>query len=118
MKKIFLLLPLLLSACSSPPKTAEEYWFGQGERFGSRGYNIETDSLEKMKEKIPFNQAAYSEGYKKGINDYCDPFQAFNKGISGVRYVGQCDSQKEIVMIKAEWERGWQAFLAWDITIK
>lgn len=118
MKIILLFFPLLLTACSSSPKTAEEYWFGQGERFGSRGYNVETDTLESIKEKVPFSETAYLNGYKKGINDYCDPFQAFNKGVSGVRYTGQCDSQKEVIMIKAEWERGWQAFIAWDFNMR
>lgn len=118
MKKMIVILSILLTACVSEPKTAKEYWFGQGERFGSRGYSLETDGLESMKEKVPFNEAAYIEGYKKGIDSYCDPFQAFNKGISGIRYTGQCDSQKEVIMIKAEWERGWQAFIAWDFNMR
>lgn len=118
MKKISYLTVFLLLGCSSVPQTAEEYWFGQGERFGSRGYNIETDALAKMKEKVPFNEAAYLDGYNKGISEYCDPFQAFEKGIRGVRYTGQCDEQKEVVMIKAEWQRGWDAFIGYDFGYK
>ncbi|MDD9154817.1 DUF2799 domain-containing protein [Aliivibrio sp. S4TY2] len=118
MKEMIVILSILLTSCATVPTTPKEYWFGQGERFGSRGYSIETDALESMKEKVPFDEVAYLEGYKKGINIYCDPFQAFSKGVSGIRYTGQCDSQKEVIMIKAEWERGWQSFIAWDFGIR
>lgn len=114
MKAIVMISLLFMSACTTSYQTAEAFWLSQGERLGSRGYSIDSSALETMKEKVPFKKEAYIEGYKKGLNVYCDPFQAFNKGISGVRYTGQCDNQKEAIMIKVEWQRGWEAFLSHD----
>ncbi len=41
MKKMIVVLSILLTSCATVPTTPKEYWFGQGERFGSRGYSIE-----------------------------------------------------------------------------
>ncbi|MEF1174653.1 DUF2799 domain-containing protein [Vibrio sinaloensis] len=105
---------IALQACTSQPKTAAEYWYGQGERFGSRGGQYDNDVLADLKEKVSFDQVAYESGYKAGKEIYCDPFKAFEKGIAGTRYTNQCDGQPQEVMIKAEWQRGWDAFLGGD----
>ena len=41
-------------------------------------------------------------------------FKAFEKGIQGTRYTDQCAGQPQEVMIKAEWQRGWDAFIGSD----
>ncbi|GLR07041.1 DUF2799 domain-containing protein [Vibrio hyugaensis] len=116
MKKL-LLIPfvlLTLQACTSSPRTPAEYWYGQGERFGSNGYQYDNDVLANLKEKKPFDEVSYKKGYEAGKAEYCDPFKAFEKGIQGVRYTDQCSGQDQEVMIKAEWQRGWDAFIGSD----
>lgn len=105
---------LTLQACSSTPQTPEEYWFSQGERFGANGYQYDNHVLANLKEKTPFDEASYKQGYESGKAEYCDPFKAFEKGIQGIRYTDQCVGQPEEVMIKAEWQRGWDAFIGAD----
>ncbi|MGP8306554.1 DUF2799 domain-containing protein [Vibrio sp. YIC-376] len=116
MKKVLLvsLVFLSLQACSNGPKTAEEYWFGQGERFGANGYQYNNDILPQLKETVAFDEASYKRGYDAGKAAYCDPFKAFEKGVQGVRYDDQCADQPQETMIKAEWQRGWDAFIGSD----
>ncbi|BDR14238.1 DUF2799 domain-containing protein [Vibrio sp. STUT-A11] len=116
MKKVLLVSVVFLNlqACSSNPKTVEEYWYGQGERFGANGYSYENEILTTLKESVTFDQQSYKNGYEAGKAEYCDPFRAFDKGIKGIRYNGQCSGQPEEVMIKAEWQRGWDAFIGSD----
>ena len=108
------LIAFSLVACSSSPKTASEFWYGQGERFGSRGYAIDNDSLVDIQEKVGFDESAYLAGYEKGKSEFCDPYKAFEKGIKGTRYTEQCADMPQEVMIKAEWQRGWDAFIGAD----
>lgn len=116
MKKA-LIIPFVLfslQACSTAPKTPAEYWYGQGERFGSNGYRYDNDVLANLKESVSFDEASYKAGYEAGKAEYCDPFKAFEKGIQGTRYTDQCADQPQEVMIKAEWQRGWDAFIGSD----
>ena len=64
MKRIIpiVLIAFSLVACSSSPKTASEFWYGQGERFGSRGYALDNDSLVDIQEKVGFDESAYLAG--------------------------------------------------------
>ncbi len=103
-----------LAGCSSLPMTLQEYWFGQGERFGSAGMSIDNYVLEQMKQQRPFDEASYIQGYQKGKLSYCDPYKAFEKGIQGKRYDEQCVEMPQEVMIKAEWQRGYDAFMNLD----
>ncbi len=89
-----------LAGCSSLPMTLQEYWFGQGERFGSAGMSIDNYVLEQMKQQRPFDEASYIQGYQKGIQ--------------GKRYDEQCVEMPQEVMIKAEWQRGYDAFMNLD----
>ncbi|WP_286294359.1 DUF2799 domain-containing protein [Vibrio apostichopi] len=116
MKRFFYvaLLSFGLSACSSSPQTASEFWYGQGERFGANGHVVDNDALVDIKKKVPFDESSYQEGYAKGKLEYCDPFRAFEKGIQGTRYDGQCIGMPQEVMTKAEWQRGWDAFIGAD----
>ncbi len=111
---IITLVSLFITACSSSPKTAEEYWYGQGERFGANGYQYDNDTLTALKESVSFDEQAYKSGYEVGKREYCDPFRAFEKGVQGIRYQGQCEDQPQEVMIKAEWQRGWETFIGSD----
>ncbi|CAE6889907.1 DUF2799 domain-containing protein [Vibrio sp. B1FLJ16] len=111
---VMILALLSITACSSSPKTASEYWYGQGERFGANGYQYDNEILATLKESVTFDEQAYGHGYEAGKAEYCDPFKAFEKGIQGVRYNGQCVGQPQEIMIKAEWQRGWDAFIGSD----
>ena len=111
---LILLSTLLLVACSIQPQTEAEYWFGQGERFGSAGMSIDNYVLEQMKQQRPFDEASYIQGYQQGKLSYCDPYKAFEKGIQGKRYDEQCAEMPQEVMIKAEWQRGYDAFMNLD----
>jgi hypothetical protein len=108
------LIVFSLSACTSQPKTGSEFWYGQGERFGSHGYSIDNDALTDIKDKVEFDESAYLAGYEKGKAEYCDPYKAFEKGIKGTRYTDQCLGMPQETMIKAEWQRGWDAFIGAD----
>lgn len=108
------LIAFSLAACTSSPKTASEFWYGQGERFGSHGYAIDNNSLADIKGKVEFDESAYLAGYEKGKSEFCDPYKAFEKGIKGTRYTDQCVDMPQEVMIKAEWQRGWDAFIGAD----
>ncbi|MDV6253137.1 DUF2799 domain-containing protein [Vibrio sp. EA2] len=116
MKTVLLVSVVLLTlqACSANPKSAEDYWYGQGERFGANGYQYDNDILTTLKESVAFDEPSYKRGYKAGKAEYCDPFKAFEKGIQGIRYNGQCSDHPQEVMIKAEWQRGWEAFIGSD----
>ena len=116
MKKLLFVLFVLstLQACASSPKTAEEFWYGQGERFGASGYQYDNNVLANLKKKASFDQASYKKGYEAGKAEFYDPFTAFSKGVQGIRYTGQCSGQPQEVMIKAEWQRGWDAFIGSD----
>jgi hypothetical protein len=110
----FLTIATLVVACSSSHGTDEEYWFAKGERFGSLGYSYDNDKLTLLKEKVPFDEAAYLSGYEKGKEEFCDPYQAFEKGMQGQQYQGQCEGMKHEALIEADWRRGWDAFIGAD----
>ncbi len=116
MKKVTLvsLVLLTLQACSSALKTDAEYWYGQGELFGVNGYQYDNGILSTLKKSVAFDEPSYKSGYEAGKAVYCDPFKAFEKGIQGVRYNAQCADHPQEVMIKAEWQRGWDAFIGSD----
>lgn len=116
MKAVLIISFVLLSlqACSSGPKTAAEYWYGQGERFGANGYRYDNDIVNTLKMSVAFDEESYKNGYQAGKAEYCDPFRAFDKGIQGIRYEDQCTGQPQEIMIKSEWQRGWDAFIGSD----
>ncbi len=116
MKKVLLVSFALwaLQACSSSPRTAAEFWYGQGERFGANGYQYDNDIFKTLKKSVVFDEQSYKNGYEAGKAEYCDPFKAFEKGVRGIRYNDQCTGQPQEVMIKAEWQRGWDAFVGSD----
>ncbi|SON49294.1 DUF2799 domain-containing protein [Vibrio tapetis] len=105
---------VVVAGCSTKTLTADEYWYGQGYRFGMAGYDSDNRLLANLKDKVPFQSENYMQGYTDGKLEYCDPFSAFEKGISGTLYTGQCDGHKQQVMIEAEWQRGWDAFVGSD----
>ncbi|MEL7292741.1 MAG: DUF2799 domain-containing protein [Pseudomonadota bacterium] len=111
---ITLFLLIGLQACSSSPKTPSDYWMGQGERVGAAGYAYKNIVIENLKTNVPFDEEAYKKGYESGKRKYCDPFKAFEKGMQGVKYTGQCLEYPQEAMIKAEWQRGWDAFIGAD----
>ncbi|USD64586.1 DUF2799 domain-containing protein [Vibrio sp. SCSIO 43136] len=111
---LLVVLSIALVGCTAQVKSPEEFWFGQGYRFGSAGYDQENSFLANIKERVPFDQKSYLAGYKKGLSEYCDPFEAFAKGRQGTLYTGQCDGHEQEIQIKADWQRGWDAFVGQD----
>ncbi|MEZ8193599.1 DUF2799 domain-containing protein [Vibrio cortegadensis] len=116
MKKLILCTCFIMTmtACAKNVQTDDEFWFSQGERLGRSGYGVESDILDRIKAKVPFQITPYSLGYQKGLLEYCNPYNAFAKGISGIRYNGKCEDHEQAVMIKVEWQRGWDAFIGAD----
>ncbi|WP_105902493.1 DUF2799 domain-containing protein [Vibrio gangliei] len=98
--------------CAHSVPTTEEYWYKQGFMLGVRGQFIDHAKLLIFKEDKQFDNQSYHRGYVDGKSDFCDPEQAFNKGISGIKYSDQCDEFSQHVRIKAEWQRGWEAFIS------
>lgn len=101
----------ILVGCTSSYQTNSDYWLGQGERLGRNGYPAESNLLLELKEKVPFDEHAYLAGYKKGKKEYCDPYRAFEKGVQGKRYQDQCLGMPQEIIIKTEWNRGWEVFI-------
>ncbi len=116
MKRVLFIVLILLAlqACVSRSKTVAEYWYGQGVRFGANGYRYDNAILPTLKKSVAFDEESYKSGYRVGKAEYCDPFKAFEKGIQGIHYNGQCEGQPQEVMLKAEWQRGWDAFVGSD----
>ncbi|MEH0687708.1 DUF2799 domain-containing protein [Vibrio cholerae] len=114
MRTGFFFILIILGGCSASTNTEADFWYRQGVRFGQAGYTIEPSVLEEIKSKVPFDEIAYLEGYKIGKSKYCDPFKAFEKGVSGIRYDGQCKGIDNELLIKTEWQRGWDAFIGAD----
>ncbi|MCF7354368.1 DUF2799 domain-containing protein [Vibrio sp. CK2-1] len=115
MSKMIILFVVLLASCTNKPVSPEDFWYGQGYRFGSNGYDFDNSQLPSLKEKVKFDEDSYQKGYLDGKKVYCDPDQAFNKGISGEKYTGQCDDSPQDVRIRVEWQRGWDAFIGADM---
>ncbi|MGV2987503.1 DUF2799 domain-containing protein [Vibrio sp. E150_011] len=105
------IVSLLLTACTSEPITVEQYWYKKGQRIGEVGIQDYGSSIEHFEKKGDFNESAFHKGYSYGKSLFCDPFQAFDKGLSGRKYSNQCEGVRNELLIRAEWQRGWQVFI-------
>lgn len=117
MRNTVLIALLFTAGCSTAPQSDDEFWYKQGYRLGSNGYSYQSQALTEIQQaqtKRSFIETDYRQGYQEGKAVYCDPFKAFDKGRAGVRYIGQCAGAENETMLRAEWERGWQAFIGMD----
>ncbi|MGD8173390.1 DUF2799 domain-containing protein [Vibrio sp. TRT 21S02] len=112
-KFLIKLFVTFIVGCSSSPTTYKQVWYKEGYRVGKAGYQENNRITNNLKNKLGnFDELSYSSGFYDGRKVFCKPEYAFSRGISGAKYNGQCEGHKNEVMIKADWERGWQAFIS------
>lgn len=82
-----LLGPLTLSSCASALKQKCEAtnWFEHGELVAKRGQRTSTDGFlgQCEKEEAKIDHAALSQGFQKGLGEYCTPEFAHRLGKQG-----------------------------------
>ncbi|WP_122035022.1 DUF2799 domain-containing protein [Aliivibrio sp. EL58] len=88
---------LLLAACSStPPPTSnvDSDWQAFGYERAMKGWIVQSESkLAKLADGKTVSEAnyqAYTAGYNKGQEEYCDQ-SAYMLGVVGKQYNGICD---------------------------
>lgn len=89
------MLPLLLGACAalSEEECRNASWYNLGYEDGERGHTSQV--LGKYQEScgeygLTVDQAEWQRGYQKGLELFCIPELAYNKGRDGVEYQGVC----------------------------
>jgi hypothetical protein len=86
----------VLAGCGTIPEQecATVNWYDLGLKDGRAGYPPERvaqhrDACKGV--KVEPDELAYLQGRKAGINEYCQPANAFRDGLAGNEYHGQCD---------------------------
>ena len=93
---LFLLVTtILLGGCASmsAEECASGNWTAIGYEDGSRGYTSEQFGKHRKacaKHDITADFAAYQEGRKQGLVEFCQPSRGFNLGANGGHYQGVC----------------------------
>ena len=87
----------LLGGCATIPEDqcAKTDWYELGLKDGRAGYSAER--LVQHREacagvKVEPDELRYLQGRKVGINEYCEPENAFRDGLAGHEYRGVCDA--------------------------
>jgi hypothetical protein len=87
----------VLAGCGTIPEQecASVDWYELGLKDGRAGYPPERvaqhrDACKGV--KVEPDELAYLQGRKVGINEYCQPANAFRDGLAGNEYRGQCDA--------------------------
>jgi hypothetical protein len=87
---------IVLTGCGTIPEQecATVNWYDLGLKDGRGGYPPERvaqhrDACKGV--KVEPDELAYLQGRKVGINEYCQPANAFGDGLAGNEYHGQCD---------------------------
>lgn len=88
---------VLLGACATIPEDqcAKTDWYELGLKDGRAGHSAER--LVQHREvcagvKVEPDELRYLQGRKVGINEYCEPENAFRDGMAGHEYRGVCDA--------------------------
>jgi DNA repair exonuclease SbcCD ATPase subunit len=103
-KSVLLALALLFSAsCASALKKKCEgtNWFEYGEGVAKHGQRPASDSfvLQCEKEEAKIDHSAMSQGFQKGLDEYCNPDFAYRLGKQGEFLSGDmCSSSMELQM--------------------
>jgi len=92
-----------LGGCSSALKKKCEStnWFSYGEEVAKKGQRTSSDTFIAAceKEDVPINHAALSQGFQKGLNEYCTAEFAFQLGRRGDFLASDmCSGGQELLM--------------------
>jgi len=87
----------LLGGCATIPEDqcAKTDWYELGLKDGRAGYPAERVIQHREAcagVKVEPDELRYLQGRKVGINDYCQPENAFRDGLAGHEYRGVCDA--------------------------
>jgi len=81
------MLSFCFASCSSALKRSCEAtnWFEYGELVAKRGQRTSTDSFVSQceKEEVQIDHSALSQGFQKGLSEYCTPEFAYQLGRRG-----------------------------------
>lgn len=89
---------VMLSGCAvmSVEECQNANWSAVGEKDGMAGRSNRMGSYEKacLKGNIQPNQMLYQEGYRKGLEYYCQPSIIFNASLNGAGDYGVCPHER------------------------
>lgn len=88
---------LLLGGCATIPEDqcARMDWYELGLKDGRAGHTAERIVQHReacTAAKVEPDELRYLQGRKVGINEYCQPENAFRDGLAGHEYHGMCDA--------------------------
>ena len=93
----YALCALIVAGCGTIPEQecGKVDWYELGVKDGRAGYPPERvaqhrDACKGV--KVEPDELKYLQGRKVGINDYCQPENAFRDGLAGNEYNGVCDA--------------------------
>jgi hypothetical protein len=93
-------MTLLAGGCASmsEDECIASDWHAVGFEDGARGYSPEQFGNRRKacaKHGVTADFAAYQDGRKEGLVEYCQPSRGFNVGANGGGYSGVCDAALE-----------------------
>lgn len=103
-----------LSGCAtmSGDECLTSDWEAIGYEDGARGYTADQLGARRKacaKHGVTPDFAAYQDGRKQGLAEYCQPGRGFNVGSSGYRYNGVCSGHREADFLDA-YSAGYQLY--------
>lgn len=114
-KILFILTSLLLLGCSNNEKLVnlaqQDQWEQVGFIDGNSGhYQRGKPELEKLSMLTNNDYETYKKGYTEGVNLFCQPQRAYQHGLDGQEYQGQCVNTSEERLIIEEWQKGYDIY--------
>ena len=117
MQKVLCLLgSLLLIGCSNQAQLTalaeQNDWQQIGEIDGQSGHyqrgEVELAELSSLSEGAYYQ---YKVGYLAGIENYCQPDRAFQHGLDGNLYRGQCANTGNEAQAIEQWKQGYDTYM-------
>ncbi|MGF1758303.1 DUF2799 domain-containing protein [Photobacterium sagamiensis] len=109
---ILFFISALIGCASSYEASSITNWFKVGQSSAIQGDVIlSSQNLSnemKLDSIFPIDYQQYSDGYAKGLDEFCNVKNAFVFGAKGHRYHGQCEGRRNEPHFKYEWERGFE----------
>ena len=116
MKAIFCtLIGSILIGCSGISEQAQlaqkNDWHEVGVIDGELGhYQRSMPELEQLNSLTSLAYEDYKKGYIIGLEKFCSPDYAYEHGIDGVEYQGQCKNTAHEELAVQRWSEGYQSF--------
>ncbi|MGF1758248.1 DUF2799 domain-containing protein [Photobacterium sagamiensis] len=113
---ICILAGLLLMGCSGLPSQVElaqnNEWQQIGILDGQAGnYQKAKPELTKLNALSKAAYEEYKQGYFKGIEQFCQPAESYQRGMDGLMYNGQCaNTQQEDITVQ-QWNEGYEYYV-------